>query len=69
MQSSNTAVNFQKLRFTIVRFRIRLIQIVLLRFLINIPHVGMTSSYALGRDSFTSAGLKRLGSTLSNHII
>ena len=38
-------------------------------FLIIIPHVGMTSSHALGRDSFTSAGLKRLGSNLSNHYI
>lgn len=38
-------------------------------FLISIPHVGMTSQYALGMSSFTKAGKIRLGKELNNHFI
>lgn len=39
-------------------------------FAIQIPHVGMSSTYALGKGSFTTNGKRRIGtSQLHNHYI
>jgi hypothetical protein len=38
-------------------------------FIINIPHLGFTSQYGLGKSSITKAGKIRLGSQISNHYI
>lgn len=38
-------------------------------FIINIPHLGFTSQYGLGKSSITKAGRNRLGSHIKNHYI
>lgn len=39
------------------------------RYIITIPHLGMSSQYALGKSSLTKAGKIRLGNFSNSHFI